>query len=866
MKKTLLFMAIFCLAFINAQTPTTDGPDWTVTNITSDNALDFPWEITYAPDDNLWITERIGEKIVNFNIANSTISTMIDLSSRITTSKQGGLMGMAIHPDLYNNINTVTNNYVFASYTYDDAGTLKTRIVRLLYNSVTGLLTEDSSTGNVNGSIVEGMPGSADHNSGRLIFGPDLKLYYTIGDQGANQFDNACDPILAQVLPTSATDFDSYPGKTLRINTDGSIPTDNPIFNSVQSHVYTYGHRNAQGIIFAQDGTLYNSEHGAKVDDELNKVIAGKNYGWPEIAGYYDNMAYAYCNWSSLGGGCNAGDFSDHNCPNGVTAFTEFESFPSGPPSDFQPPIGTYNSTTDVDPSGGFLSWPSIAPSSIDIHETGNIPCWDRSLLIPSLKRGTIFRAKLTPDGNDVVGDYYEELHSSDDRYRDIAISPDGLTIYAVTDNSGGTSGPSSGGFVTITNPGVIVKLEYVGPLSTDPIASPTLEDVVSYCSITVDAPEVMSNNCTVLTGTTTDPTTYSSGTNIVEWSFNDNGNVVTANQNVIINALEVPSNISVVPSNVSADISWDNLGNTIFEVRYREVGASTWLTETTSVNSITLTSLTLSTNYEFQVLSDCGGTQSAYSTVTNFTTLAITYCDAQGVAAGHISNVLLNGENSTSINSSSSTNVAYTDYTSLSPVDLKKGETYSMQVSTSYNASGVSVWIDYNQDGDFDDSNEKVWDDAVGTTEASPRSNSFLIPSGVLVGSTRMRVASRQYYTISGSCGDVVEAGQDSEVEDYTVNIIEESLGVNALSLEVFNISPNPFNSQIKINKPSSIKDLTITLFDIHGRIIRKEAISGNQSGTITINNLDDLNAGVYFVRISDGNSVSSAKKLVKI
>lgn len=860
MKKTLLFMAIFCLAFINAQTPTTDGPDWTVTNITSDNALDFPWEITYAPDDNLWITERVGEKIVNFNITTGAITTMIDLNAKIANSTQGGLMGMAIHPDLYTNINTITNNYVFVSYTYDDGGTLKTRIVRLLYNSVTGLLTEDTSVGNVNAAIIEGMPGSVDHNSGRLIFGPDNKLYYTIGDQGSNQFSNACNPIVSQVLPSSASDFDNYPGKTLRINTDGSVPTDNPILDDVKTHVYTYGHRNPQGIVFTEDGTLYSSEHGPKTDDELNKIISGQNYGWPQIAGYYDNRGYTYRNESTTS--------SCTGSPTNEEA-TEYESYPlaSGAPANFQNPIGTYNSTVDEEPetAAGYFTWPGVAPSSIDIHETGNIPCWDKSLLIPTLKRGTIFRAKLTADGNDIVDDYYEEFHSSDDRYRDIAISPDGLTIYAVTDNSGGTSGPSSTSGVNIVNPGVIVKIEYVGPLATDSVTSATLEDVVSYCPITIEPAEVMSNNCVAIVGTTTDPLTYSSGTNVVEWTFDDNGSVFTANQTVIVNALETPSNIMVSPSTITAYVSWDPLDNITFDVRYREVGASTWLIETVATNSITLTGLSLSTDYEIQVLSDCGGTQSAYSTVTNFTTLAILYCDAQGVTGGHISEVLLNGENSTSINSSSSTNVDYTDYTSLTPVELQIGESYDIEVSTSYNDAGVSVWIDYNQDGDFEDADEKVWDDVEGTTAASPRTNSFVVPASALFGNTRMRVASRQYYTISSSCGDVVEANQDSEVEDYTVNI-NETLSVNTLNLEVFNISPNPFNATLNITKPSTIEDLTVILYDIQGRVIRKEAISGNQSGTITINNLDDLNAGVYFVRISDGNSVSSAKKLVKI
>jgi len=120
------------------------------------------------------------------------------------------------------------------------------------------------------------MPASNDHNSGRLIFGPDLKLYYSFGDQGYNQFGNACLSILAQNLPNSAADYANYPGKILRINTDGSVPVDNPVLAGVQSHVYTYGHRNPQGLVFAQDGTLYSSEHGAKVDDELNKIIPGK--------------------------------------------------------------------------------------------------------------------------------------------------------------------------------------------------------------------------------------------------------------------------------------------------------------------------------------------------------------------------------------------------------------------------------------------------------------------------------------------------------------------------------------------------------------------------------------------------------------
>lgn len=868
MKRILLFSFLVCVYTLRAQTPmtpsasaTTAGSDWNTTKITSDEALNFPWEITYGPDNFLWITERVGEKIVKVdpNAYTTTPTVLIDLSSKVEYSKQGGLMGMAIHPDLYNNIATTTNNYVYAAYTYDDAGTLRLRIVRLIYNNGSGTLSEDTSL-NANGTILEGLPGSADHNSGRLIFGPDNKLYYTIGDQGANQFDYACNPVLSQVLPTSSTDYDNYPGKTLRINLDGSVPTDNPTLNGIKSHVYTYGHRNAQGIIFSNDGTLFASEHGAKVDDEINVIKEGKNYGWPEIAGYYDNMAYTYCNWSSLGGSCNASSFSDHNCPNGAETATEYESYPTlaDVPSNFEPPIGTYGSTTATDPSGGWLTWPTVAPSGIDIHETGNIPGWGRSLLIPTLKRGTIYRAKLNADGSDIVSDSYEEFHSSNDRYRDVAISPDGLTIYAVTDNSGGTSGPSSTNNVGVTNPGLIVKIQYVGPQVTNPpvaicqditvtldpngtativpadinngstggsagidtieidrdtftcsdvgnltevtlivtdndgnesrctstitvqpnanpapFTAPTLDDIVSNCSITVDAPTMSTNGCVEITATTSDPVTYNAGeSGTITWTFTDGTNTDTTTQNVTVNTLSVPTNFNVVPSSTEANITWDSIDDVTFNIRYREVGESTWLTEIAASNSITLTNLSLSTDYELQVNSDCGGSVSAYSTLVTFTTTALEYCAAQGASGGHISNVQIVGENGSSINNNSSGNATYTDFTSVDPVFLlSDGSTsYSLSVSTSYNASGVAVWIDLNGDGNFDGANEKVWDDASGTTANSPRTNSFTIPVSATAGYTRMRVASRQYWTPSGPCGTVVESGQDSEVEDYTV------------------------------------------------------------------------------------------------
>ncbi len=434
-----------------SQGPVTSGTDWAVIKITNDNELEYPYEIIYGPDGYLWVTERVGKKVVKVDPNGGSKVVMLDLTLDVyQDAGQDGLMGMAIHPDLYVDMYT-SNNSVYLAYTYNSGGP-KLRIAKYDYNAFTGAL--DSNTGEV---LIDGIDASDDHNSGRLVIGADEKLYYSVGDQGANQGKNRCNEIRSQYLPTALEDYSDYKGKILRMNLDGSVPNDNPVLDGLKTHVYSYGHRNAQGIAFARDGKLYSSEHGPKVDDELNLITSGKNYGWPQISGYYDNFGYTYCDWSSARK-CNTN--SGSSCPRGVKAVSEYRS---GKPANFQPPLGTYNSTTPNDPSGGWLSWPTVGPSSIDVYEAGNIPGWGKSLLVPTLKKGTIFRVELTAAGDGLVGQSYEEFHSSNDRYRDLAINPNGVSIYAITDNTGGTSGPSGTTGVSIENPGVIVELRYVG-------------------------------------------------------------------------------------------------------------------------------------------------------------------------------------------------------------------------------------------------------------------------------------------------------------------------------------------------------------------------------------------------------------------
>ena len=252
------------------------------------------------------------------------------------------------------------------------------RIVRLTYDKKAGKFANETV-------ILDKLPGSNDHNSGRLIFGPDGKLYYTIGDQGHNQGKNLEKPIEAQRTATAEEvakkNFSSYPGSTLRINVDGSIPKDNPVINGVKSHIYTYGHRNAQGLVFV-DGNLFSTEHGPSSDDELNLLEAGGNYGWPNVEGYKDNLAYEYINNSDNKNTYKETDFNADNFKEPLKTFFTVKN--------------DYSFKNEQCGQMAYLCWPTIAPSSVAYYpKNGKIEGWRNSLLITSLKNGALYRVPL---------------------------------------------------------------------------------------------------------------------------------------------------------------------------------------------------------------------------------------------------------------------------------------------------------------------------------------------------------------------------------------------------------------------------------------------------------------------------------------
>jgi aldose sugar dehydrogenase len=471
MKIKLLFLLASVPIFSQLVDPNPND-DWAISQVGSNNLLKIPYDIALANDGYLWITERKTGDIARYNPTSGNrdlLITLTNVSSSGFTYQQDGLMGIVFHPDFGKNLN---NDYVYVAYTYSSNG-LKVRLSRLTYtlSGNDGILFNETT-------ILENLPGSFDHNSGRLAIGPDRKLYYSIGDQGNNQYDNKCIAIKSQNLPTTTTDYANYQGKILRINLDGTIPSDNPTLSNVKSHVYSFGHRNAQGLVFGSNGKLYASEHGPKSDDELNIIESGINYGWPIVSGYNDNKSYTYCNWSSKSN-CTSVTYNEYSCPRGATSQQE-SSWQV--PTNYKEPIATwgtvdntydFQATCGTDGTSGYLCWPTIAPSGMDIYENNKIPDWNNSLLTTALKRGRIYRTKLSSDGNSIVpiadpepdtsNDDAEELWYTQNRYRDVVAAPDGLTFYIITDSSGKTSGPTSNGTFELANPGSIIKVEYTG-------------------------------------------------------------------------------------------------------------------------------------------------------------------------------------------------------------------------------------------------------------------------------------------------------------------------------------------------------------------------------------------------------------------
>lgn len=203
--------------------------------------LNVPWAIDFLPDGRMIFTERIG--LVKMYDGKDVL-LLGELP--IKEVSESGLLGVASHP------NFDSEPYIYVYYTKTN---VKNRLSRFTFAD--NKLADEQV-------LIDDIEGARFHDGGRLKFGPDGKLYLTTGDATVRELSQ---------------DLSSLNGKTLRINPDGSIPSDNPFPGS---YVYSYGHRNSQGIAWhPETGLMYQSEHGQTANDEINIVLPGKNYGWP---------------------------------------------------------------------------------------------------------------------------------------------------------------------------------------------------------------------------------------------------------------------------------------------------------------------------------------------------------------------------------------------------------------------------------------------------------------------------------------------------------------------------------------------------------------------------------------------------------
>jgi trimeric autotransporter adhesin len=487
------------------------------TTLSGSGILQYPWEVTYGPDNNLWITESRGYKVYRMDPNTGAKATVLDISMGSTwlpspldslnvqfnsNWPQGGLAGLAIHPNFLDG--TGNNDYVYVSYVHRNLGgssptglLFRNKLVRFTYNSGTNRLESPVV-------LCDTLPGSNDHNSQRIIIAPVTVggtpyLFYASGDMGAGQFSN-------RTRPNKAQNPASYEGKVLRFNliSDGGangdawIPNDNPY--AATSAVWSIGIRNNQG--FAYDSTLnilYGASHGPYSDDEINVIERFTNYGHPLIEGFvdgnYNGNSVQGTNTSVSAGAAYTDNLGVSSCPpigNEATNKATIDASGNGLYKDplfsaYAASQATVTNIWQTNPGNALPApgWPTEAWSGLDIYANKLVPGWKNSLVASSLKWGRLLRIRLNAAGtataptnsvNDTIS-YF----NSQNRFRDIAFSSNGKDIFVIMDNSSTTSGPGSANPVVPTCAGCVQKYTFLGYLDVSGKSSiPTSIDVTN--------------------------------------------------------------------------------------------------------------------------------------------------------------------------------------------------------------------------------------------------------------------------------------------------------------------------------------------------------------------------------------------------
>jgi glucose/arabinose dehydrogenase len=315
------------------------------------SGLNYPWEILWGKDGHIWMTER-GGKISKLDPKTGTIVFSSSIAEVVSRS-EGGLLGMVQHPGFLN------NGLFYVVYNYLNGSEYSEKLVQMKYANGTMIPVK---------TLLKNIPAANFHNGSRLLItGDDPKLFMTTGDA---------------TVQSNSQNISSVSGKVLRFNLDGTIPADNPFRNSP---VWSYGHRNQQGLVMV-NGIMYASEHGPTIEDEVNIIEKSRNYGWPSVNGPCDQAdEIRFCSMANV-----------------------------------KEPIWS---------SGGS----TIAVCGLDHYSSNKIPAWKNCLLMLNLKDASLRALKLSDDGKNIISQrtWFKNRFG---RLRDICISPEG-NVYICTGN-----------------------------------------------------------------------------------------------------------------------------------------------------------------------------------------------------------------------------------------------------------------------------------------------------------------------------------------------------------------------------------------------------------------------------------------------
>ncbi len=369
----LLIVLVGCFQFTSTHAQITLDQT-TVDTTTIIGGLDIPWEIIWGPDDHIWMTERYG-RISRVNPVTGVQETLITLSD-VRATGESGLLGMVLHP------NFIDTPWVFVAYTYLQGSAIRERILRLQFSPTAGTLARADT-------LLEGIPGASTHNGCRLLITPDRKLIFSTGD-AQNQ--------------AAAQNRASLSGKMLRLNLDGSIPTDNP---DAGSPLWSLGHRNVQGLLLHPNGKIYLSEHGPNTDDEISILHRNRNYGWPDVVGPCDAQNEQFF------------------------CFT----------NEVVEPIAWWT--------------PTIAPSDLLWYDHPAIPELQNRLLVSTLKNKRIYSLELDASGDSVISQR-QWFNNAFERIRDICTDGQGNLYVATNGQNWSNDSPFTHRIVKISNPAYV--------------------------------------------------------------------------------------------------------------------------------------------------------------------------------------------------------------------------------------------------------------------------------------------------------------------------------------------------------------------------------------------------------------------------